>query len=247
MLCAWRNENLPQSIDKLTVPELKKKGFEVKHVAQEDEFTKELRNGRYHVAWIISSNAFNGDKDAFVSEVQKFHEKGRGLMIWGDNQPFYVHANLILSKLFGFNLTGNTPGDKELVPGNPLEPGRFGGHPKLCAGMVKLHEGITICYPDRLPSTWKVFGTSSNNHPVLISKEASSEQLKAKEGTGRVIVDNGWTKLIDRFWTTAGTPRYVSNCSAWLVLRERFKHAGWGFEAATSSTERDAPFRDYRA
>ena len=141
-----------------------------------DEFTQELRQRQYHVAWILSSQTFEGNKSAFLEEIQKFHEAGRGLMIWGDNDPFYVHANLILEKLFGFRLMGNTPGTKELRPGNPRSAGHFGGLPKVCAGIVTLYEGITICYPNKVPEDWLVFGTSSNNHPVLVAREASSER-----------------------------------------------------------------------
>ena len=56
-----------------------------------------------------------------------------------------------------------------------------------------------------------------------------------KMGTGRVIVDNGFTKIMRGQWTTAGTPRYVSNCSAWLVLRERFRRPQWGFNRNPST------------
>ena len=64
--------------------------------------------------------------------------------------------------------------------------------------------------------------------PALDSWCASA----GKPGTGRVIVDNGFTKLYQSYWSTAGTARYVSNCSAWLVLRERFRRPQWGFHPA---------------
>ena len=141
VFCGCLQEGLPGDLQALTIPELSKKGFLVKTCTTVDDFTQELRQRQYHVAWIISGNSFEGDKQAFLSEVQKFHEAGRGLMIWGDNDPWFVHANAVLQKLFGFQLEGNTPGGKELLPGDPLKPGFFGGHPKVCAGIVKLHEG----------------------------------------------------------------------------------------------------------
>ena len=206
-------EKLPDDLQALTVPELSRKGFAVKICTTVDDFTQEMRQHLYHVAWIISGKSFEGDQTAFLSEVQKFHEEGRGLMLWGDNDPWFVHANIVLRKLFGFQLEGNTPGGKELQPGDPLKPGFFGGHPKVCAGILKLHEGlgakhvktcladlqmdfqylfviclqksaetlqtlpgITLCYPNRVPHGWKVFGTSSNEKPLLLAKEASSER-----------------------------------------------------------------------
>ena len=206
-------EKLPDDLQALTVPELSRKGFAVKICTTVDDFTQEMRQHLYHVAWIISGKSFEGDQTAFLSEVQKFHEEGRGLMLWGGNDPWFVHANIVLRKLFGFQLEGNTPGGKELQPGDPLKPGFFGGHPKVCAGILKLHEGlgakhvktcladlqmdfqylfviclqksaetlqtlpgITLCYPNRVPHGWKVFGTSSNEKPLLLAKEASSER-----------------------------------------------------------------------
>lgn len=141
VFCGYHGEGLPNDLQRLTIPELSKKGFQVKTCMQVDEFTQELRSKQYHVAWIISGSSFQGNKDAFLAEIEKFHDAGRGLMIWGDNDPFFVHANAVLGKLFGFQLEGNTPGGKELHPGDPLKPGFFGGHPKVCAGIVKLHEG----------------------------------------------------------------------------------------------------------
>ncbi|CAJ1398490.1 unnamed protein product [Effrenium voratum] len=145
VLCAYHQEGLPQDLQSLTIPELSKKGFNVKVCMSVDEPTRELRQGSYHVAWILSSTEFVGDKEAFLTEVQKFHRAGRGLMIWGDNHPYFAHANLVLERLFGFKLEGNTPGGKELRPGNPLQAGCFGEFPTICAGILKLHEGITAC------------------------------------------------------------------------------------------------------
>lgn len=217
---------LLEDLRSLTLKELQKKGWEVVVVDDVDSFTSALRDQHIHAAWIISGHGFSGNEEGFVNEVERFHVSGRGLMIWGDNEPYFQHANKVLAKLFSFQLTGNTPGGKELLPGkDPTKSGCFGKH-LICSGIVRLHEGITICYPDRVPSDWSVFGTSSNGKPVLIAKEASN----MKAGPGRVVVDNGFTKIMKSYWTTAGTPRYVSNCCAWLALRERFKGPMRGFK-----------------
>lgn len=223
--CFYLGEGLPQDLRSLTLQELQKKGWEVEVVHEVDQFTSALRNQHTHVAWIISSDKFSGNEKDFVHEVSRFHESGRGLMIWGDNDPYFQHANKIICNLFGFKLIGNTPGGQELRLGDdPAESGYFGKH-VICSGIERLHEGITICYPDRVPHGWNVFGTSSNGHPVLLAKEACN----IKAGPGRVVVDNGFTKIMNSQWTTAGTPRYVSNCCAWLALRERFKGPMRGF------------------
>lgn len=217
--------SLKKDLKSLTKKELEKKGWEMCIVESVDEFTKALRDDRFHVAWIISNRIFEGNEPEFVKEVRKFHESGRGLMIWGDNDPYYAQANSVLSDLFDFTLTGNTPGGKELLPDkDPTLPGKFGKH-LICSGIMKLHEGVTICYPTVVPTTWKVFGTSSNEKPVLLARDADN----LKKGPGRVVVDNGFTKLMATYWTSAGTPRYVNNCCAWLALRERFKGPLRGF------------------
>jgi len=225
----YHGENLPQYLKALTVPQLEKKGFEVTVCDCMGTFTGKLKTERFHVAWILSSDApGSGDMEEFVAEVRRFHEAGRGLMVWGDNHPYYVHANSVLDDLFNFKLMGSTPGGKDLVPGDAGVPGCFDRSFKVCAGIECLNEGVTICYPTQVRPGWRVFGTSSDKQTVLLAKEASSE-VRGKPGTGRVIVDNGFTKLYESQWNTAGTPRYVSNCTAWLVLRERFRFPGWEF------------------
>lgn len=220
---------LVADLEKHTIKELRKKGWEVRVTTDLKNFTTQLRDGRFHVAWIVS---YKGEiesvaADAFVTEVRKFHMAGRGLMVWGDNDPYFTHANQVLGSIFGFKLMGDTPGGRELVPdprNNPENPGHFGKH-LICSGILRLHEGVTICYPERVPDGWEVVGTSSNAKPVLMARDAPN----VKAGPGRVVVDNGFTKLMDKYWTTAGTPRYVSNCCAWLALRERFKGPMRGF------------------
>ena len=128
-----------------------------------DAFTTALKTEEVHVAWILSSNVpGHGNAQEFVQEVRRFHESGRGLMVWGDNSPYYVHANLVLKNLFDFELTGNTPGGKDLVPGDASSPGYFDRSFIVSAGIERLHEGVTICFPTRIQPGWQVvFGMSS--------------------------------------------------------------------------------------
>lgn len=37
----------------------------------------------------------------FVAEIRKYHESGKGLFIWADNEPLYANANFVLDDLFG--------------------------------------------------------------------------------------------------------------------------------------------------
>lgn len=54
------------------------------------------------------------DQDEFTNAVSTFHEGGGGLFVWGDNDPWYAHANLVLKKLFNTELTGNKDADKTI-------------------------------------------------------------------------------------------------------------------------------------
>ena len=86
----YHGEGLPQDLEGLTIPELKKKGLEVLVRKCMDTFTEALRAEKVHVAWIISSQTLgDGNKKEFLEEVERFHKAGRGLMVWGDNDPFH--------------------------------------------------------------------------------------------------------------------------------------------------------------
>jgi len=40
---------------------------------------------------------------------------------------------------------------------------------------------------------------------------------------GRIVIDTGWTKLYQDYWSGAGQSRYVVNASVWLVdIEKRF-------------------------
>ena len=50
------------------------------------------------------------------------------------------------------------------------------GHVKKDLQTLQVLTGVTICYPHMVPDGWKIFGASSNQKPVLLAKEASSER-----------------------------------------------------------------------
>jgi hypothetical protein len=60
-------------------------------------------------------------------------------------------------------LIGNTPGTGTLSVGLPTTTGQFGRH-LITSGIVKLYEGVTICYPKKL-GILKVLATSTNQNP----------------------------------------------------------------------------------
>jgi len=204
------------------------KGFSVIIELNEANFLKKLPNA--DVAWIISgtdpkpkpSSTSSGEsypawnyvtKKKFQKEVNDFHCSGGGLLIWGDNDPLFEHANAVLPIIFENEdvvLIGNTPGGKVLDVGLPSTVGQFGRH-IITSGIVKLYEGVTICYPKTLGKL-KVLGTSSNGNPVICY--ADNEVLS--EPRGRVVVDTGYTKNYTS-WDDAGAARYIVNATIWLL------------------------------
>jgi len=199
---------------------LAKKGFRVKLInpGQEKEFITALAGDEYDVAWIISEaqsymSYMKGMEDEFTKAVTNYHNKSRGLMIWGDNDPYYYHANLVLPNIAKCKLFGNDYCAQTLTFGDANTKGHFDKEHICFAGVNNLYEGITICSPDKIGKL-KVLATSTYGKTCIASMEITTS-------TGRVIVDTGFTKLYPDFWSTAGQARYVVNACVWLVDVER--------------------------
>jgi len=195
---------------------LTQKGFKVTFTTDERDFIKHLRSEPgFDVTWIISGNNSQLSSEEqldFKSAVLNFHRSGRGLFIYGDNVPWFFHANLILPDIVGTSLIGNTPGQRVLGYGTAKTPGEFDSEHLIFAGINYLFEGITICYPE---SDGKLthLATSSDGKPCISFMDSTEEH-------GRVLVDTGFTKLYLQ-WDSAGQARYVVNGTVYLVDVER--------------------------
>jgi len=199
---------------------LRSKGFNLTVVSTITQFIEKLHE--HDEAWFISSGSptHNSsqmkDVPKLVGEFVKFHNTGKGIFVWADNEPFFYEANLLLEKILPtITLIGNTPGDKILQPQSVTatselpKQGHFARH-LITTGLVSLYEGVTICYPDKILPHMTVIGQSTDNHPCFFCTE--------EPGKGRLVVDCGFTKLFDDLWQkTAGTERYVRNCAVWLL------------------------------
>jgi len=204
---------------------LEQKGFGVTIVKDDKSFIAQLSNTKFHVAWIISGYQAVPQPKPLTQAVLDFHQRGGGLLIWGDNDPYFAHANVVLPELLKcpIKLIGNTPGGKTMNVGDPNKKQSFGPH-IITTGVIKLFEGITICYPvmDTSKPTatpvsglgpLKVLATSSDGYPAVSYADNESLQSNA---VGRIIVDCGWTKMYCS-WHEAGTARYISNATIWLL------------------------------
>jgi hypothetical protein len=195
---------------------LSQKGFKVTITTNEIEFIKHLSEpSSFDVVWIVcnSSTILTPEQQQnFKSAVLNFHRSGRGLFIFGDNSPYHVQANWVLPDLVNTTISGNTPGQKVLGYGNGKNPGEFDAEHLIFAGINYLYEGNTICFPQ---SDGKLthLATSSDGRPCISFLDSTPEH-------GRVLVDNGFTKLYLQ-WDSAGQARYVVNATVYLVDVER--------------------------
>lgn len=195
---------------------LSQKGFKVTITDNEREFIQQLRSEPgYDVTWIISNSTTSlseAEQADFKSSVLNFHRSGRGLFIYGDNSPWIVQANWVLPDLVGTKISGNTPGCRVLGYGKSNVAGEFDSEHLIFSGINYLYEGATICFPE---SDGKLthLATSTDGHPVISFMDSTPEH-------GRVLVDNGFTKLY-MSWDSAGQARYVVNGTVYLVDVER--------------------------
>ena len=59
----------------------------------------------------------------------------------------------------------------------------------IAYGLNNIHEGITICHPEKQPEkAFEIFAYNSNNEPLVLFADEN-------ENHGRIILDFGFTKL----------------------------------------------------
>ena len=192
---------------------LKQKGFSVYRWSNGAPKPAELARALKKACqlWIFSGQTRHLNAK-HLKVIKRFFNSGRGVYIWGDNQPYYADANFVAQGLFGASMTGNLLGNKtvNLWPGR----GKAGLRPNhlLTTGLVHLFEGITIATIQPGQSRLKPLIYGSANNLVAAYHE---------RGGKRAILDGGFTRLFIH-WDTAGTARYVKNAAAWLANYERF-------------------------
>lgn len=163
--------------------------------------------------WLISGHTqYLNEKHLAI--IKEFFESGRGVYIWGDNEPYYADANFVSKALIGIEMAGNVRGDQTV--NLQMEVKKAGVTPNhlITTGLQNIYEGITIAtIPDHKDLTPIIYGSADNLVTAVYEKDGK-----------RLILDGGFTRLFIK-WDTAGTGRYVKNAAAWLVNYERFGDA----------------------
>jgi hypothetical protein len=160
--------------------------------------------------WIISDRRQKLNED-HLKVIHTFFNQGRGIFIWGDNNPFYTDANYVSHALLGVGMSGDSPGD-QIVQAQTQEngPGIVSKH-WICTGIVNLYEGQTIATLDK----------NNDLDPILYGSAGNLVVAGYDRKGRRALLDGGFTRLFIK-WDTAGTARYVKNAAAWLVNYDRF-------------------------
>jgi hypothetical protein len=204
----YTGENFDFSLPKAA---LKEKGFSVFRWVNAPPPPAELEEKLKKASqlWIISSS----DRrltDEHVAVIKRFFDSGRGVYIWGDNEPYYADANVVGKALLGVEMRGNLAGGQPV----PLQKtaNQVGVRPNhlLSTGIETVYEGITIATIDTNQTLTPIIWGSANN--VVTS-------AFEKDGK-RALFDGGFTRLY-LGWGTAGTARYIKNAAAWLANVER--------------------------
>jgi hypothetical protein len=191
---------------------LKQKGFGVYRWNNKPPSPKELREKLTKACqlWIIATDA-QLLNDEHIEVIKEFFDSGRGVYIWGDNEPYYTDANVVGQALLGATMKGDLHGDKVVgLQKTRKGPGILPNH-LLSTGLENVYEGITIAtiQPNQTLKPL-IYGSAGNLVAAFYDRNGK-----------RAILDGGFTRLYNK-WDTAGTPRYVKNAAAWLVNVERF-------------------------
>lgn len=192
---------------------LAEKGFSVYRYINFPPSPKELEESLSKACqlWIISTNTqLLNDEHAEV--IKKFFYSGKGVYLWGDNDPYHADANFIAQKLIGVTMSGYYQGDKNVTfKSDSTNCGMLKDH-LITTGLEYVYEGITIS---------KMNDPEGKLKPLIWSTDGNVVSAIYEDQGQRLIIDGGSTRLFYS-WDNAGTGRYVKNAAAWLVNYERF-------------------------
>jgi len=198
---------------KLPEQALREKGFSVHRWRDVPPSPAELKQvlDKSCQLWVICGLTAKLNQN-HIDVIKDFFNSGKGLYLWGDNDPFFADANQISKQLFGIAMSGNEPGEKVVKKYTSGARSGFIEH-QITTGLDFLYEGHTIAtFP---------------NHPdlktLIYSSKGSSVTVLYEKNNRRALLDGGFTRLYV-MWDSAGTARYVKNAAAWLFNYESFKN-----------------------
>lgn len=195
---------------------LKEKGFSVYrfvNTAPTPEVLEEALSKACQL-WVISSSTRHLN-DEHAEVIEKFFFSGKGVYIWGDNDPYHADADFLAEKLVGVTMDGGYMGNQNVTFKTDSTAHGMQADHLITTGLEYVFEGITIAKINDPQNALKPLVWSTDGNVVTAIYENQGQRL---------IIDGGFTRLYCN-WKSAGTGRYVKNAAAWLVNYERFGEA----------------------
>lgn len=193
---------------------LKEKGFSLYRYEGAPPSPKELKIALDKACqfWLLSYTSNQLTKE-HLEVIKNFFDSGKGVYIWGDNDPLNTEANLLSNYLVGAELSGDYYGDQKITFKEFDTQGGMKKDHLITTGLEYIYEGITISH---------VTDLNQQLTPLIYSSDGRVVTAVYERDGKRLIIDGGFTRLHSSKWNTAGTGRYVKNAAAWLVNYERF-------------------------
>eukprot|EP01029_Cantina_marsupialis_P006301 TRINITY_DN168_c0_g1_i4.p1 TRINITY_DN168_c0_g1~~TRINITY_DN168_c0_g1_i4.p1 ORF type:complete len:966 (-),score=275.19 TRINITY_DN168_c0_g1_i4:176-3031(-) len=191
---------------------LEEKGFTVEVYNRFPTFTilqEELQDANQF--WLLGGHLpVFSEKE--IELVLENHRDGMGLFLLGDNNPFYVDSNRILSCLNLPQMNGNYLGCEYLKPYNPKTGKGYIPHLLTTGISNRLYEGSTISEFDAEDVE------KADCVPIIFDSrgEVSVFVREAKDFCGPVIGDSGASKLFCQSMA-GGDTRFATNCACYLA------------------------------
>ncbi len=195
---------------------LKEKGFSVYRYSNQPPSPEELKKSLDKACqfWLISSTTQMLTPE-HVKVIREFYESGKGIYIWGDNDPYHADADYLANALVGVTMSGYYMGNQTVTFKTETSTSGMRKDHLITTGLENVFEGITI-------ST--VHDPNSVMTPLIWSTDGNVVTAILDDQQHRLIIDGGFTRLYCN-WDSAGTGRYVKNAAAWLVNVEKFGDA----------------------
>jgi hypothetical protein len=192
---------------------LKEKGFSVYRYSNQPPSAEELKKSLDKACqfWLISDQTQHLT-DEHAKVIKDFYETGKGVYLWGDNDPYHADADFIAQKLLGASMSGYYMGNQTVTfKTDSVVSGMRKDH-LITTGLENVFEGITIS---------QIHDPNQMLTPLIWSTDGNVVTAVLDDQQHRLIIDGGFTRLYCN-WDTAGTGRYVKNAAAWLVNVEKF-------------------------
>ncbi len=192
---------------------LKEKGFSVYRYINQPPTPKELEESLSKACqlWIIS-NITQMLNDEHADVIERFFYSGKGVYIWGDNDPYHADADFIANRLIGVTMSGYYMGAQNVTFKTDSTISGMQKDHLITTGLEYVYEGITIS---------QIHDPKNRMKPLIWSTDGNVVAAIYEDQGQRLIIDGGFTRLYYN-WDSAGTGRYVKNAAAWLVNYERF-------------------------